>query len=93
MKFEWDYQKETQNIAKHGISFTIALECFHDSNGIQMLDTKHSSSEPRYFWIGKARDGRILTTWYTLRKNLIRIIGCAEWRKMRSLYYEKTKNN
>jgi uncharacterized DUF497 family protein len=89
MQFEWDFEKETANVNKHGLTFSTAVECFYDPKGIQLVDSRHSVAEPRYYWVGKASDGRILTTWYTLRKDTIRIIGCAEWRKMRSIYYEK----
>lgn len=30
-------------------------------------------------------------TWFTFRGEKIRIIGCAEWRENRELYYEKNK--
>lgn len=86
MEFEWDASKELANIKKHGIPFTDAVETFFDPNGIQLMDAKHSGSEIRLYWIGKAAKGRVLTTWFTKRGSLIRIIGCAEWRKFRRLY-------
>ena len=59
--------------------------------GVQLVDQKHSFKEKRFYWIGKASSGMILTVWFTRRKTKIRIIGCAEWRKFRSIYYEATK--
>jgi len=38
-----------------------------------------------------ANAGRILTTWFTRRSKIVRVIGCAEWRKFRRLYYETTE--
>ncbi len=90
MEFEWDLNKELENIRKHKVPFAKAVECFFDPNGIQMVDAKHSDLEGRFYWIGKSNSGRILTTWFTKRGDLIRIIGCAEWRKFRRLYYEAT---
>lgn len=90
MEFEWDLEKEQLNIQKHGCTFSEALESFKDPNGVQLVDTKHSPREKRYYWVGRSSGGRILTTRFTLRGKQIRIIGCAEWREMRKLY-EKTQ--
>lgn len=91
MEFEWDLEKEQINIEKHGQSFSEAIEAFQDPKGIQLVDQKHSSSESRFYWVGKANSGKVLTVWFTRRKSKIRIIGCAEWRKFRSFYDEATK--
>ena len=92
MEFEWDLRKEAENIKKHRVSFLEAIETFSDSFGFALRDDSHSIDEERYYWIGKTGKGRILTTRYTRRGNKIRIIGSAEWREFRNLYYEKTKN-
>lgn len=91
MEFEWDLKKELENKQKHGASFTEAIETFSDPYGIQLIDTEHSSSEERLYWVGKSDTGRVLTTRFTKRGSKIRIIGCAEWRKFRRLY-EAAKN-
>jgi uncharacterized DUF497 family protein len=90
MEFEWDAIKELANIRKHGVSFSDAVETFFDPNGFQMVDRKHSTIEGRFYWIGKMGSNRVLTTWFTRRGSRIRIIGSAEWRKFRRLYYETT---
>lgn len=91
LEFEWDLSKESANIKKHGLTFTEAVSCFDDLNGIQLRDRVHSSAEPRYYWVAKSQSERILTTWFTLLDKRIRIIGCAEWRKFRRMYDEATK--
>ncbi len=93
MDFEWDSLKEAINLKKHRISFFEALESFFDPNAIKLIDIKHSKKEKRYYWVGKSKSEKILTTWFTIRKEKIRIIGSAEWRKFRRLYYEATKIN
>lgn len=90
-EFEWDLAKEQSNIKKHGHTFSEAVEAFLDPKGVQLTDSEHSDQEDRFYWIGKASSGKILTVWFTRRAKNIRIIGCAEWRKMRSLYYEAAK--
>lgn len=92
MEFEWSAIKESINIRKHGISFSESVETFFDPKGFQMVDRKHSGGEKRFYWIGKTRSDRVLTSWFTRRGDVIRIIGSAEWRKFRRLYYETTKS-
>ncbi|MBI2609113.1 MAG: BrnT family toxin [Deltaproteobacteria bacterium] len=91
MEFEWDFSKEVENIIKHDVDFTEASECFFDVNGFRLIDRKHSKKEERYYWVGRLKGGRILTTRYTQRGQKIRIFGSAEWRKFRRLYHERTK--
>ena len=91
MEFEWDLTKEQANIKKHSHSFSDAVEAFQDPRGVQLVDERHSEKEKRFYWVGKVSSGKILTVWFTRRKNKVRIIGCAEWRKFRSIYYEATQ--
>ena len=91
MEFEWDLAKESENLQKHKVSFFEALSTFSDPKGIQVADQGHSSLEPRFYWIGKSSNGRVLTTRFTIRGEKIRIIGSADWRKFRRLYYETAK--
>jgi uncharacterized DUF497 family protein len=92
MEFEWDAAKELTNIKKHGVPFSDAVETFFDPKGFRMVDQKHSSGEKRFYWVGKTNKGRVLTTWFTRRGSVTRIIGSAEWRKLRRLYNETTEN-
>ena len=91
MEFEWDTDKEGENIRKHAVTFSEAVESFSDPNGFVLRDDKHSTGEERLYWIGKISSGRILTTRFTNRAGKIRIFGAAEWREFKRLYYEKTK--
>ena len=91
MEFDWDASKEVKNVLKHGITFEEAVETFFDSNGIKLIDLGHSQVESRFFWVCKTKKGKILTTWYTKRGKIVRIIGSAQWRKFRRIYYETTK--
>lgn len=86
VEFEWDLSKELTNLKKHKVSFPESVETFFDPSGIQLTDQKHSGSEPRFYWVGKSEQGRVLTTWFTRRGDKVRIIGSAEWRRFRRLY-------
>ena len=93
MEFEWDVIKERINVQIHSVAFGEAVECFYDPYGLKLTDKTHSKNEERFYWVGKSKSGRILTTRFTLRKDVIRIIGSAEWRKFRKMYHEAAKND
>ena len=91
MEFEWDLSKEIENLNKHGIPFAEAVGTFSDPDGFQLTDAKHSAIEERFFWVGKSASGKVLTTRFTRRGNIIRIFGSASWRKFARFYNERTK--
>ena len=88
VNFEWDEQKNKQNIQKHGVSFEIAKEAFSDPRRLIAKDKAHSSTEKRYYCFGKIKDG-ILTVRFTYRNKRIRIIGAGYWRKGKKKYEEQ----
>lgn len=53
MDFEWANGKNEVNITKHGLSFNEAESTCSDKKRIITLDVGHSTSEKRYFCIGK----------------------------------------
>ncbi|OGS34048.1 MAG: hypothetical protein A2293_01045 [Elusimicrobia bacterium RIFOXYB2_FULL_49_7] len=85
MNFEWDEKKNNANIAKHGISFDVAMQAFLDTNRRIRLNSKHSSTELRYYCPGKVNE-RILTVRFIIRNGKIRIIGAGYWREGRKIY-------
>lgn len=91
MEFEWDAAKERENIRRHKVDFLEAVLSFLDPYRFQLADEEHSGTEGRFYWVGQSPMGRILTTRFTRRGETVRIIGSAEWRKFRRLYYETTK--
>ncbi len=88
--FIWNYEKEKNNINKHGIDFFYASRAFKDSKRLITIDEKNSTFEDRYFCIGKV-ENRILTVRFTMRGNQIRIIGAGFWRSGKKIYEEKNK--
>ena len=86
--FEWDEQKNQENIAKHGVSFQEAQHAFLDEQRVIFQDELHSRPEEiRYFCIAKIEAG-IVTVRFIYRGNNIRIYGAGFWRKYRKLYLE-----
>ena len=88
MNFEWDENKSVANVRKHGVSFELAQQAFLDINRQIYRDDVHSKGEERYFCYGMV-DGKILTVRFTVRKEVIRIIGAGYWRKGRKIYHEE----
>ena len=73
--FEWDEEKASFNIRKHGISFNEAKTVFEDSFSITLDDPIHSQLETRFLIIGYSRQNRVLLVIYTEREKTIRIIS------------------
>jgi len=91
MTFEWDENKNKENIVKHDVSFETAQEAFFDKKRIIIKDRKHSKNEERFFCIGNDGNG-IVTVRFTMRNGNIRIFGAGYWREGRNIY-EQEKNN
>ena len=91
MRFDWDNQKNAENIRKHGVSFAEAQKAFLDSQLVLRRDEKHSTpSEKRYFCYGKVGE-RVLTVRFTIREQVIRIFGAGYWREGREYYGKAEK--
>jgi len=88
MTFEWDENKNLENIEKHKISFEKAQEAFFDKDRIIINDKKHSNLEKRFFCIGNDGNG-IVTVRFTMRNENIRILGAEYWREGRYRYEQK----
>jgi len=65
MKFEWNEQKNRENIRRHGIDFVDAIEVFRHPM-VVYLDDREDYSEDRWIGIG-------------LMKNTIVIVVYVEW--------------
>ena len=85
VRFEWDPDKDSENISKHGVSFADAQLAFADERCIIGEDRLHSAEEARYHCIGRVDRG-ILSVTFTVRSDVIRIISAGFWRKGRVRY-------
>ena len=88
--FDWDPNKDLENQEKHGISFADAQHAFADPGRVIGQDISHSGEEQRYYCFGKVGGG-VLTVRFTLRSNVIRIIGAGYWRKGKVIYERENK--
>ncbi len=88
--FEWDEEKNAQNLQKHGVNFETAQYAFIDKKRVIAKDAEHSDKEKRYYCFGKVKGG-VLTIRFTYRSNHIRIIGAGYWRKGKNIYEKSNK--
>jgi uncharacterized DUF497 family protein len=88
MKFEWDADKATTNVARHGLTFEQAKDAFMDARAIESLD-ESSSEEERWRLLGRG-DAGIMMVVYTERRGRIRIISARlADRRERTAYLEQ----
>ena len=78
MIFEWDADKATKNLSKHGVSFDEAKTVFNDPFYIDFYDPAHSDEEERYLVIGESSNDRLLIVSYTEREETVRLISARE---------------
>ena len=93
MSFEWDPEKNSSNVNKHGVSFEKAREVFEDPLHLSLLDERFSSFEERWITMGQAHDGEVLIVAHLYsvehEDERIRIISARRTtKKERELYEE-----
>jgi len=71
--FEWDQEKELENIRIRGINFTDAAQIFRDYYRIERHDDDSSDYEDRYQTMGYYHN--VLFVVFTERADIIRIIS------------------
>lgn len=88
MQFEWDDNKNVQNLKKHGISFEEAQEIF-DGIVFTAIDERFDYGEIREISIGAIQGVVIVTVVHTEKNQFIRIISARKaTRQERETYYD-----
>ena len=75
MRFEWDPDKATRNVARHGVSFDAALSVFGDPMAVTFADIDHTEAEDRSRTFGAANRARVPVVVHTERREAVRIIS------------------
>ncbi len=80
IQFEWDENKNKENVKKHKISFEETQTVFLDENAIRFFDPDHSQDEDRFIMLGMSFRLRIIVVCHCYRKNdtVIRIISARK---------------
>ncbi len=63
-QFEWDELKAAANARKHGVAFEVASTVFRDPRLLTVADLEHGEAEERWFSVGCASNGAILSMVY-----------------------------
>ncbi len=98
MEFEWDENKNLENIKNHdGISFEEAVSTFFDEWVLDVFDESHSDFEEQRFTIIGLSDTRLLRVTYTIRESetgeeIIRVISARKAKGFEKNDYEETRN-
>jgi len=78
MNIEYDEQKASKNLKKHGVSFQEAEEALYDPFAL-VMDDEEAIDEERYLLLGKSKKEHILMVVYALRyEDSIRIISARK---------------
>lgn len=89
-RFEWDDQKATSNLTKHGVSFEEASTVFDNPLAAIFDDEAHSAEELREVIIGHSAQGRLVVIIFTERaERVIRIISARQATKREQHDYEE----
>jgi uncharacterized protein len=93
-QFEWDEIKAAANLRKHGVSFELAATVFNDPGLLTVADLEHGETEERWFSIGLASNGAVLSIVYLWSESdpaatKIRLISAREATRTEMRYYEE----
>jgi uncharacterized DUF497 family protein len=89
MKFEWDINKATTNVKKHGVTFQEAATIFGDPLAITFDAPDHSMKENRYITFGQSLQKRLIVVSHTERGDRTRIINARLMERKERKIYEK----
>ncbi len=96
INFEWDENKNQENIKKHKVSFDEAKTAFSDDCARIISDPDHSEDEERFILLGESELTRLLVVVHCYKKNdeIIRIISARpankyEKKQYMGFYYER----
>lgn len=93
-QFDWDEAKATANEAKHGVTFELAASVFNDPGLLTVADAAHSEFEERWFSVGMARNGVLLSVVYLWREDdpdvsKVRLISARKATHSERRWYEE----
>lgn len=91
MQFEWDSNKASDNLTKHGVSFDEASTVFGDPLAITINDPDHSMDEFHFLTTGRSKQQRLIVVAHTEREGRIRIITAREATRQERTQYESER--
>ena len=91
LKFDWDRNKATKNLAKHKVSFEEAQSVFDDDFARLIPDPDHSENEERFILLGLSCSLKVLVVvhCYKDEEKIIRLISARKATKPESKIYKE----
>jgi len=90
--FDWDQGNISKNREKHNVTPAQCEEIFFNMPLVVQMAEQHSTSEKRYFALGKTDADRPLFIAFAIRGKKIRVISARDMsRKERKVYHEKER--
>ncbi len=89
ISFQWDQNKNLENIKKHKVSFEEAKSVFYDDNARLIHDPEHSINEERYIILGISTKLKILVVVHVYKENDKVIISARKASKSEIKYYNE----
>jgi uncharacterized DUF497 family protein len=92
--FEWDPNKERNNLRRRQLSFRRAATVFHDPNQLTLYDETHSEQEERWITLGLDSGGILLVVVHTFEQvsdevYRIRIISARKAESPEMMQYQE----
>jgi len=91
VRFEWDEEKNRENIRKHGLDFADAREIF-DAPLLTNLDGGEDYGEERWIGVGFLRNFVVVVV-YTDTEDVIRIVSLRKALKRERTRFEEALGN
>ena len=88
VKFEWDEDKNRENIRKHRVDFNDVPEMFVGPMFLS-LDTRRDYGEDRWVGIGLLKSGCVVVVFVERDEDVIRFISARKAEKRERERYEK----
>ncbi len=92
MKFEWDDEKNRENIRKHNLDFADAWRIF-DAPMLIEIDNRADYGEKRFVGIGFLKNFFVAVVFTEPRENSIRVISLRKALKYERETFERTIRN
>lgn len=75
MEFEWDENKNKENLRKHHLSFEDVIPAFFDDHAVYYEDTRFAYYEQRMVLIGATPEGLVYVAYAEVEDDIIRLIS------------------
>lgn len=94
-QFEWDETKAERNARKHGVTFELASTIFFDPNLLTTADVEHGETEERWFSVGIAGNGLLISVVYLWSDHdpaviTVRLISARRATQSEQRHYEES---